>query len=49
MRRLERADSDATRLGVNATPTFTVAKAGGQPKVIGSGVLSHAKLKAALK
>jgi protein-disulfide isomerase len=49
MRRLERADSDATRLGVNATPTFTVAKAGGQPRVIGSGVLSHAKLTAALR
>ena len=49
MRRLERADADATRLGVNATPTFTVATAGGQPRVIGSGVLSHAKLKAALR
>ena len=49
MRRLERADSDATRLGVNATPTFTVAKADAAPKAIGSGVLSHAKLKAALK
>jgi protein-disulfide isomerase len=49
MRRLERADADATRLGVNATPSFTVAKAGGQPRVIGSGVLSHAKLKAALR
>jgi protein-disulfide isomerase len=49
MRRLERADADATRLGVNATPTFTVAKAGGQPRLIGSGVLGHAELKAALK
>jgi protein-disulfide isomerase len=49
LRRLERADADATRLGVNATPTFTVAKTGGQPHVIGSGVLSHAKLKAALR
>ena len=49
VRRLERADADATRLGVNATPTFTVAKAGGQPRVIGSGVLSHAQLKAALR
>jgi protein-disulfide isomerase len=48
-RRLERADADATRLGVNATPTFTVAKAGGQPRVIGSGVLSHATLKAAMR
>jgi protein-disulfide isomerase len=49
VRRLERADADATRLGVNATPTFTVAKAGGQPHVIGSGVLSHAQLNAALR
>jgi len=49
MRRLERADSDATRLGVNATPTFTIARGDAAPKVIGSGVLSHAKLKAALK
>jgi protein-disulfide isomerase len=47
--RLERADADATRLGVNATPTFTVAKAGGQPRVIGSGVLSHAALAKALR
>ena len=46
---MNRADADANRFGVNATPTFTVAKAGGQPRVIGSGVLSHAKLKAALK
>jgi protein-disulfide isomerase len=48
-RQIEQADADATRLGVNATPTFTVAKAGGQPRVIGSGVLSHAQLKAALR
>jgi protein-disulfide isomerase len=49
LRRIEQADSDATRLGVNATPTFTVAKAGGQPQVIGSGVLSHAQLQSALR
>ena len=49
MRRLERADADATRLGVNATPTFTVAKGDGAPKVIGSGVLSHADLQKALR
>jgi protein-disulfide isomerase len=49
MRRLEQADSDATRLGVSSTPTFTVAKAGGQPRVIGSGVLSHAALAKALR
>ena len=49
LRRLERANADATRLGVNSTPTFTVAKRDGAPKVIGSGVLSHAALKAALR
>ena len=46
---LEQANADATRLGVDSTPTFTVAKGDAQPKVIGSGVLSHAKLKAALR
>ena len=49
MRRLEQADADATRLGVGSTPTFTVEKAGGQPRVIGSGVLSHAALAKALR
>ena len=49
LRRLERANADATRLRVNSTPTFTVAKGDAQPRVIGSGVLSHAKLKAALR
>jgi protein-disulfide isomerase len=48
-RALEQADADATRLGVNSTPTFTVAKGSGPPRLIGSGVLTHAKLKAALK
>ena len=49
MRRLERANADATRLGVSATPTFTLAKGDGAPKVIGSGVLSHAALRKALR
>jgi protein-disulfide isomerase len=49
LRRLERANADATRLGVNATPTFTVAKRDGAPKVIGSGVLSHGALEKALR
>jgi protein-disulfide isomerase len=49
MRRLERADADAARLGVNSTPTFTVAKAGGEPQVIGSGVLSRGALAKALR
>ena len=46
---LDQADSDATRLGVTATPTFTVARGDGQPKVIGSGVLSRAALEKALR
>jgi protein-disulfide isomerase len=46
---LDQADSDATRLGVNATPTFTVARGDGQPKLIGSGVLGHAALAKALR
>lgn len=49
MRRLERATADATRLGVDSTPTFTVAKGDGPARVIGSGVLSHAALAKALR
>jgi protein-disulfide isomerase len=49
LRRLERANADATRLGVNSTPTFTVARGDGQPKVIGSGVLSEAAFEKALR
>jgi protein-disulfide isomerase len=33
-RRLDRANADAQRLGVDATPTFTVAAKGGQAQVI---------------
>jgi protein-disulfide isomerase len=49
MRQVEQADADATRLGVNATPTFTVAKTGGQPHTIGSGVLAHGVFTKALR
>jgi protein-disulfide isomerase len=49
MRQVEQADADATRLRVAATPTFTVAKAGGQPHVIASGIPQQATLKTALK
>ncbi len=31
---LARATADASRLGVNATPTFTVARGDGAPKVV---------------
>jgi len=49
LRRLERADADATRLGIRATPTIAVAKGDGPPKPVGSGVLSHAALAKALR
>jgi protein-disulfide isomerase len=45
---IKRADADAAKLGVNSTPTFTVTK-DGKTKVIGSGVLDAAALKAALR
>ncbi len=41
---LERANADATRLGVNSTPTFAVGD-----KVIGSGVLDPAAFEKALR
>jgi protein-disulfide isomerase len=44
LRFLEQANADATRLGVNSTPTFAV---GG--KVIGSGVLDRAAFEQALR
>jgi protein-disulfide isomerase len=49
LRRLERANADATRLGVDATPTFTVARDGATPRVVASGVPDRGTLKAALR
>ena len=49
LRRLERANADATRLGVQSTPTFTVTRGDGAPKVIGSGVLDQAVFEKALR
>jgi len=49
LRFLEQANADATRLGVDSTPTFTVAKGDGSPKVIGSGVLGQAAFEKALR
>jgi len=49
LRRLERANADATRLGVQSTPTFTVTRGDGAPKVIGSGVLDQAAFEKALR
>ena len=45
---MAKADAEAAKLGVNSTPTFTVTK-DGKTKVIGSGVLDAAALKAALQ
>jgi protein-disulfide isomerase len=49
LRFLELANADATRLGVSSTPTFTVARGDGAPKVIGSGVLSKAAFTKAIR
>jgi protein-disulfide isomerase len=49
LRFLERANAEATRLGVQSTPTFTVARGDGAPKVIGSGVLDQAAFEKALR
>ena len=49
LRFLEQANADATRLGVESTPTFTVAEGDGAPKVIGSGVLGQAAFEKALR
>ena len=32
--RLDRANADAQRLGIGATPTFTLARGGGKPRVL---------------
>ena len=47
--RLSRANADASKLGVDSTPTFTVARGEGPARVVGSGVLSPQKLGAAIE
>jgi protein-disulfide isomerase len=47
-RRLERADSDAARLGVDATPTLTVARGTGAPHRLAADALDPASVAAAL-
>jgi protein-disulfide isomerase len=47
-RRLERADAEARALGIDATPTFTVARGDGAPRVLGSGAQDPRALAAAL-
>jgi protein-disulfide isomerase len=49
LRRLAQANADAKRMRVQATPTFTVAKAGGPARVIASGEPSPETLTAALR
>lgn len=45
---IDLADSDAATLGVNATPTFTIASGDAAPKLLGSGVPDLAALRAAI-
>ena len=47
-RRLGRADADAARLGIDATPTFTVARGDGSPRVLDADALDPASVAAAL-
>jgi protein-disulfide isomerase len=47
-RRLERADADAARLGIDGTPTLTVARGDGAPRVLSVDALDPASVAAAL-
>jgi protein-disulfide isomerase len=46
--RLSLANSDASKLGIDSTPTFTVARGDGPATVVGSGVLSEQTMSAAI-
>jgi protein-disulfide isomerase len=46
--RLSLANADASKLGIDSTPTFTVARGDGPATVVGSGVLSEQTLGAAI-
>jgi protein-disulfide isomerase len=46
--RLDRANADAQELGIDSTPTFTVARGDGKPRVLGAGAQDPAALAAAL-
>jgi protein-disulfide isomerase len=46
--RLNRANADAQRLGIDSTPTFTVAREGGEPRVLAAGAQDPAALASAL-
>jgi protein-disulfide isomerase len=47
--RLSLANSEASKLGIDSTPTFTVARGDGPATVVGSGVLSERTLGAAIE
>jgi protein-disulfide isomerase len=47
-RRLDRADGDAQALGIDSTPTFTVARRGGAPSVLAADALDPRSMAAAL-
>ena len=47
-RRLDRANADAQTLGIDSTPTFTVARGDGPPRVLAAGAQDPAALAAAL-
>jgi protein-disulfide isomerase len=46
--RLSQANADASKLGIDSTPTFTVARGDGPARVVGSGVLSPQTLGASI-
>jgi len=46
--RLNRASADAQRLGIDSTPTFTVASGNGEPRVLAAGAQDPRSLAAAL-
>ena len=47
--RLSLANAEASKLGVDSTPTFTVARGDGPARVVGSGVLSEKTLGVAIE
>jgi protein-disulfide isomerase len=47
--RLSLANAEASKLGIDSTPTFTVARGDGPATVVGSGVLSEQTLGAAIE
>jgi protein-disulfide isomerase len=48
-RRLDRADADARRLGIDSTPTFLVSREGSAPRVLDANVLDPRAVSAELE